>query len=124
IDPTTGFEWRTSSWQGNGDFAHPEIVPKAWTLEAGPHQLFLLGRERGCEILSLSIVRADGRPSPDTDFVALDWTAHFKGFEVQTSPTVAGPWTAAPPPTLNAGRYIVALPAQFDLRLLRLSSQP
>ena len=45
IDVTSGFEERLVSWRGKGDVDNDEFKPKVFKLSAGPHKLFLVGRE-------------------------------------------------------------------------------
>jgi hypothetical protein len=45
IDVTTGFQERVVSWRGNGDGSNDEFTPKKFTLTAGAHELYLVGRE-------------------------------------------------------------------------------
>lgn len=58
MDPTSAFEERTVSWRGNGDANSDEISPKKFTLSAGAHKLFIVGREP-TELKSISITKAD-----------------------------------------------------------------
>jgi len=45
IDVTNGFEERVVSWRGKGDADNDEFKPKRFTLTAGAHKLFIVGRE-------------------------------------------------------------------------------
>jgi hypothetical protein len=54
IDVTKGFEERVVSWRGNGSPEEDEFKPKVFTLAAGEHQLYIVGREPG-QLKSLSI---------------------------------------------------------------------
>lgn len=55
IPLTSGFESRTASWRGNGTFDQNQYVPKVFTLDAGPHQLILRGREAYSRLLDLTV---------------------------------------------------------------------
>jgi hypothetical protein len=85
---TTGFESRTASWQGTGTFDNPAIVPKAWRLDKGSHQLRLVARERLCEIDYLILTLATGQP-----YSTLSWSAHCSDYRLQSAPALLGPWT-------------------------------
>lgn len=54
IDVTSGFQERVVSWRGKGDVDSDEFKPKRFSLTAGTHKLFLVGREPA-ELRSLSI---------------------------------------------------------------------
>jgi hypothetical protein len=58
IDPTRGFEERVVSWRGKGDAENDEFKPKRFTLTAGAHKLYLVGREP-TRLKSVSIRLAD-----------------------------------------------------------------
>jgi hypothetical protein len=45
IDVTNGFEERIVSWRGKGEPENDEFKPKRFTLAAGAHKLYLVGRE-------------------------------------------------------------------------------
>ena len=45
IDVTSGFEERIVSWRGKGEPENDEFKPKRFTLTAGAHKLFIVGRE-------------------------------------------------------------------------------
>jgi len=45
IPVTSGFEWRTASWQGAGAWNNSEFVPKYFNLTNGEHTLNIRGRE-------------------------------------------------------------------------------
>jgi hypothetical protein len=61
IPVTSGLETRTVSWQGNGTWDNPQIVPAVFTLTQGTHQLIVRGREANTQFQRFSIVRL---PSP------------------------------------------------------------
>jgi len=45
IPVTSGFEWRTAAWRGNGTFDKSEFVQKSFSLSQGTHRLVIIGRE-------------------------------------------------------------------------------
>lgn len=45
IDVTNGFQERVVSWRGSGDADNDEFKPKKFTLTAGAHKLYIVGRE-------------------------------------------------------------------------------
>lgn len=53
IDVTSGFEERIVSWRGKGEADSDEFKPKRFTLTAGAHKLYLVGREPA-ELKSIS----------------------------------------------------------------------
>jgi hypothetical protein len=61
IPVTSGLETRTVSWQGNGTWDNPQIVPAVFTLTQGTHQLIVRGREANTQFQRFSILRL---PSP------------------------------------------------------------
>ena len=64
---TSGFQFRSVSWRGNGTFELNEFDPKVFTLSAGEHSLIVIGREPGAALDRLEI-RSEGlAPSPPTN---------------------------------------------------------
>jgi PKD repeat protein len=63
IPVTSGFEARTVSWRGNGVGENDQFVPKSFTLNAGAHQLIVIGREPDVQLQSITII---GKPAPPT----------------------------------------------------------
>ena len=55
IPVTSGFEKCLVSWRGNGDSSTDQFTPKVFKLDAGAHNLILIGREPGTLLKSLSI---------------------------------------------------------------------
>jgi hypothetical protein len=120
-EPTAGFEWRTANWQGTGDFLKPEIVPKIWHLEAGVHELRIGARERGTEIMTLALARADGAPLPEHEWLLLDWSAHCKGYTLEQSSDFANWIPVAEELLRTPARFMVGLPLeQASKRFYRL----
>jgi hypothetical protein len=58
IEVTEGFVQRTVNWRGNGSSGSDEFDPKRFPLSAGPHKLYVTGREGGAELKSLSLYLA------------------------------------------------------------------
>lgn len=54
IDLTSGFEERVVNWRGSGEAGSDEFNPKVFKLTAGPHKLFMVGREPA-QLKSVSI---------------------------------------------------------------------
>jgi hypothetical protein len=55
---TSGFQWATVSWRGNGTDTNDQFVPNIFTnLTAGVHQLVIVGREANVQLQSISITR-------------------------------------------------------------------
>ena len=63
IPVTSGLETRTVSWQGNGTWDNPELVPAVFTLTQGTHQLVVRGREANTQVQRFSIVRLPSPPA-------------------------------------------------------------
>ena len=57
IDVTSGFQERVVSWRGKGDADNDEFKPKRFTLTAGAHKLYLVGREAPTELRNFSARR-------------------------------------------------------------------
>ena len=55
IPITSGFEWRTASWQGSGTWDNSEFVPKYFNLTSGEHTLIIRGREGGALLDKITI---------------------------------------------------------------------
>ncbi len=56
VDITQGFEERLVSWRGGGSFEQNEFKPKVFQLEAGEHELIILGREANARLDKLAII--------------------------------------------------------------------
>jgi hypothetical protein len=54
---TSGFQQRIVSWRGNGSENNDQIVPKVFSLNAGPHQIILAGREPGTGLASFTLLQ-------------------------------------------------------------------
>lgn len=120
---TEDYEWRTASWQGAGDLANPEFAPKTWRLEPGPHELVVVGRERGCEILDLRVVCMEATRSPSAG-ITLDWSAHCKGYAIESAPSISGPWQKVDTEaTFLRGRYVAPVLRGLDATFFRLSKE-
>jgi hypothetical protein len=76
---TADFELRTVTHQGEGTFDNPAIVPKVWHLNAGQHTLYVVARERSCEIDKWIITRLGQAPAQ----IKLEWFSIIPGFELE-----------------------------------------
>ncbi|MDZ4715995.1 MAG: hypothetical protein SH819_11045 [Cytophagales bacterium] len=63
IPITTNFEQRVSSWRGSGSSTNGEFVPKVFDLNAGLHQLVIVGREPNVQLQRFRIRNAVEKPS-------------------------------------------------------------
>jgi hypothetical protein len=64
IMPTTsGFEQRIVSWRGGGSENNDQIVPKVFSLGAGPHQIIFMGREPGTGLASFTLLQVIPAPT-------------------------------------------------------------
>ncbi len=54
---TSGFEQRIVSWRGGGSENNDQIVPKVFSLSAGPHQIIFVGREPGTALASFTLLQ-------------------------------------------------------------------
>ncbi len=59
IPVTSGFETNVVSWRGNGDSGSDQFTPKRFKLDAGKHDLIIIGREPGTLLKTVDI-----RPAP------------------------------------------------------------
>lgn len=60
IPLTSGFEWRTAGWRGNGTFDDNQFVPKGFRLSQGLHRLIIIGREPELAIDRIEILKHAG----------------------------------------------------------------
>jgi hypothetical protein len=60
---TNGFQQELVTWRGNGTDTSPQYVPQVWTLSAGTHTLYFVGRESDTELESFSILKVPSAPS-------------------------------------------------------------
>jgi hypothetical protein len=63
IDVTSGFEDRIVSWRGDGAADGDQFAPKRFKLDAGKHQLIIIGREPETQLKSISIQPAPPEPT-------------------------------------------------------------
>ena len=63
VEVADGFEKHLMNWRGSSDATSPEFAPKVFKLEAGKHQLNLVGREPGTELKSIAIRPARNAPA-------------------------------------------------------------
>lgn len=109
---TVGFERRAVTWQGDGTYDNPAIVPKTWFLTRGEHVLYVRAREHGCEIDSFSIRQEKG----GDDRITVSWSAHCQDWQLDWRYGGCGGLGASPfqpvgiVPTIKDGRCVVSVP--------------
>jgi hypothetical protein len=54
---TSGFEQRIVSWRGNGSENNDQIVPQVFSLSAGSHSIYFVGREPGTALASFTFLQ-------------------------------------------------------------------
>jgi len=67
VTVTSGFEQRLVSWRGTGSDGvgsdpGPQFSPEVFSLGAGTHSLYIVGREANVELQSFSILKVPGAP--------------------------------------------------------------
>jgi hypothetical protein len=99
----TAPENRTVTWQGQGTFYNPAIVPKLWHLARGPHLLYVVARERGCELDALTIYLAQDQPA-----FALYWFAPVGRWQLKQRFDYQ--WLPMPPlPERERGQFVMEI---------------
>jgi hypothetical protein len=64
IPLTSGFESLMAGWRGNGTFDSNQFVVATVPLNAGVHQLIIVGREAGVQIQTLTVMQSPAPPVP------------------------------------------------------------
>jgi len=72
IPVTVGPEELTVSWRGSGTPEAPELDPKVFTLAAGEHRIFIVGREAGVLVESVTLTPVASEPPDPTPDPASD----------------------------------------------------
>jgi hypothetical protein len=63
ITVTGGFVSQTASWRGNGSNTAPQYSPQVFSLSAGVHQLYVVGREANTELGQITVSPYSARPN-------------------------------------------------------------